>query len=185
MKIIKSVLLFSLICVMVLYADAISGELNVVITKDVLIPMRDGVKLAANISRPDDENKYPVILMRTPYGKDNEEDEFGEFITGMGYVLVILDCRGTSKSNGAWIPGIHEKNDGIDTREWILKQPWCNGNIDKDPQFIDDDLRPSVESPCIDIGKKGAIPEKIIKDLDLNPRINNGTVDLGAYESQR
>jgi putative CocE/NonD family hydrolase len=129
MKIVKYVLPLILTFLIGLHAGDIIDELTVVIKKDVMIPMRDGVELSANISRPDDTNKYPVILMRTPYGKDNEEDEFGEYIARMGYVLVVQDCRGTSKSNGVWIPGINEKNDGIDTRRWILKQSWCNGQI--------------------------------------------------------
>ena len=96
--------------------------------KDVQIPMPDGVKLSTNIFLPDINGKYPVILVRTPYGKGGESD-WGKEWAENGFVFVIQDCRGTGKSEGEWYPGIHEKKDGIDIRKWILKQTWCDGNI--------------------------------------------------------
>ncbi len=103
---------------------------SVRIEKDVMIPMRDGVELAANISRPDSQSSFPVIIVRTPYDKDNEEDgDWGEYWAEQGYVFVLQDCRGTGNSTGEWYPAIHERADGVDTREWVLKQPWCNGSI--------------------------------------------------------
>jgi len=102
------------------------------IQKDVMIPLKDGTKLASNIFLPDKSGSFPVILVRTPYGKDIEEDEEdneGGWWADNGYAFVIQDCRGTGNSEGEWYPGIFEKEDGIDTREWILQQPWCNGSI--------------------------------------------------------
>jgi len=97
--------------------------------KDVKIPMSDGVNLAANISLPDNSKKNPVILVRTPYGKDNGEDGWGAYWAKNGFAFVIQDCRGTGNSEGEWYPALNEKKDGIDTRSWILQQPWCDGNI--------------------------------------------------------
>jgi len=69
------------------------------------------------------------------------------------------------------------------------------GNINADPLFVDvggaddmigtedDDLRLLLGSPCIDAGDNSAIPELIVTDLDVNPRIVNGTVDMGVYEA--
>jgi hypothetical protein len=56
------------------------------------------------------------------------------------------------------------------------------GNIDRDPMFADKDLRLSVGSPCIDAGDNKAITVDITNDLDAQPRIFNGDVDMGAYE---
>ncbi|TKJ35763.1 MAG: hypothetical protein CEE38_14245 [Planctomycetes bacterium B3_Pla] len=68
------------------------------------------------------------------------------------------------------------------------------GNIDAEPLFVDadgaddlvgtedDDLRLSPGSPCIDAGDNSAIPASMVVDLDGNPRIINGIVDMGAYE---
>ncbi len=117
------------ISILVLILIISSGLRSQKILKDVLIPMRDGIKLATDISLPEGDGKYPVIIVRTPYGKDIEEDDDHAYWTDNGYAFVIQDCRATGKSQGAWYPGIHEKDDGIDTRIWILKQSWCNGNI--------------------------------------------------------
>ena len=101
--------------------------------KDVMIPMSDGVKLAANIILPAEEGSWPVVLIRTPYNKDYEEDEGDDDNHGYwaekGYVLVIQDCRGTNKSEGEWEPGAYEIKDGLDTHEWVKNQSWCDGNI--------------------------------------------------------
>lgn len=121
----KLYLLFLSIAIIFSSTPAHSQE----IWKEVMIPMRDGVNLAANITLPDSKEKYPVILVRTPYGKDNEEDDAGMFWADNGFVFVIQDCRGTGNSEGEWYPGIHEKLDGIDTRNWILDQSWYDGKI--------------------------------------------------------
>jgi parallel beta-helix repeat protein len=56
------------------------------------------------------------------------------------------------------------------------------GNIDADPQFADIYLRLTAGSPCVDTGNNTSVPEGITRDLDANPRILNGIVDMGAYE---
>ena len=96
---------------------------------DVKAPMRDGVQLAANIWRPKAEGRYPVILMRSPYGKPDEESGEAKRYTAAGYVMVVQDCRGRGKSDGAWDPCRYDVEDGFDTQEWLAKQPWCNGDI--------------------------------------------------------
>ena len=57
-----------------------------------------------------------------------------------------------------------------------------NGNIDSEPLFADKWLRLSATSPCIDAGNNQAVSKAVNHDLDANPRIKNGTVDMGAYE---
>jgi parallel beta-helix repeat protein len=69
------------------------------------------------------------------------------------------------------------------------------GNINADPLFVDadgaddvigtkdDNLRLLPDSPCIDAGDNSAVPTSVLTDLDGNPRVTNGTVDMGAYES--
>ena len=106
-----------------------AAEYEVLVERDVMIAMRDGVELAANISRPKSEGQYPVILVRTPYGKGNGEDDDGTRFAKRGYVFVIQDCRGTGRSKGEWEPIVHELADGLDTHRWILKQPWSSGKI--------------------------------------------------------
>lgn len=114
------------VCFLLLPVWATAQSDGVEVRKDVMIPMRDGVELAANIFMPTGGGKYPVILLRTPYSKDNGEDDQG---FNDGYVYILQDCRGTGRSKGAWEPSVNEARDGLDTHKWILEQPWCNGSI--------------------------------------------------------
>jgi uncharacterized protein len=111
----------------ILAAQAPSFEVEA--RADVKIPMRDGVKLSANIFLPKAEGTFPVILVRTPYGKGNAKNGDGLFFAARGYVFVIQDCRGKGASQGRWEPFVNDRDDGRDTRDWILDQPWCNGSI--------------------------------------------------------
>jgi hypothetical protein len=96
---------------------------------DVKTPMRDGINLAANIFRPNGAGPFPVILMRTPYGKMDEKMGDGKRYTAAGYAMVVQDCRGRGKSEGVWDPFRYDAQDGFDTQEWIGHQSWCNGSI--------------------------------------------------------
>jgi len=61
------------------------------------------------------------------------------------------------------------------------------GNINADPLFVNTanaDYHLQESSPCIDAGDNSAIPSSTVLDLDGNPRIANGTVDMGAYEGR-
>ncbi len=102
---------------------------EVEVRTDVKIPMRDGVQLSANIFLPKAEDKFPVILVRSPYGKGDEKHGEGLFYAPRGYVFVSQDCRGRGTSQGQWEPFANEAVDGRDTHQWILNQPWCNGSI--------------------------------------------------------
>jgi putative CocE/NonD family hydrolase len=97
--------------------------------KNVMIQMRDGVKLAANIFIPKAEGTYPTILVRTPYGKGDENSGHGKTYGSNGYAVVMQDCRGRGDSEGIWDPFLYDVKDGFDTQEWIGQQPWSNGTI--------------------------------------------------------
>jgi len=96
---------------------------------DVKVPMRDGIRLSANVYRPKEAGRYPVILMRSPYGKMDEKFGEAKRYTAAGYVMVVQDCRGRGQSEGVWDPFRYDVEDGFDTQEWVGKQPWCNGEI--------------------------------------------------------
>jgi uncharacterized protein len=93
-----------------------------------LVSMRDGIRLATDVYRPPIAEAAPVILVRTPYNKDRASDTARRF-AGAGYVTVIQDCRGAHASEGSLIPYNNEGQDGYDTLEWIVDQPWCNGRV--------------------------------------------------------
>jgi uncharacterized protein len=94
----------------------------------VMLPMRDGVKLATDIHKSKGATPSPVILGRTPYNK-NALDAIGDQAIKHGYVFVVQDCRGRFGSEGENLPFDLDGPDGFDTLEWIAKQPWCNGKI--------------------------------------------------------
>ena len=91
--------------------------------------MREGTRLAANVFRPKSEGAFPVILMRTPYGKMDEKFPDAKRYTRAGYAMVVQDCRGRGKSEGVWDPFRFDGQDGFDTQEWVGHQSWCNGDI--------------------------------------------------------
>lgn len=110
------------------YPELSKPEFAVKIESNVRVPMRDGVELAAEVIRPAQEGDYPVILVRTPYGRKPSAIE-GEWWARRGYVFVSQDVRGRGESAGEWTPFVHERDDGFDTIGWIEKQPWCSGRV--------------------------------------------------------
>lgn len=94
----------------------------------VMVPMRDGVRLATDIYRDPALRKAPVVLMRTPYNKDRGKAAADRFATA-GYIAVVQDCRGKFASEGTFIPYNNEGQDGFDSIEWLTRQPWCDGRV--------------------------------------------------------
>lgn len=98
----------------------------------VMVPMRDGVLLSADIYRPDAPGKYPVILSRTPYNKAGAGkasiDRYRSYVE-RGYIVVVQDVRGRGDSHGDFRPWFQEGNDGYDTVEWCGTQPWSTGKV--------------------------------------------------------
>jgi putative CocE/NonD family hydrolase len=103
-------------------------EFEVTLDKSVMVRMRDGTKLATDVYRPAAGAKFPVVLIRTPYGKDMLELK-ARFYARRGYVFAVQDCRGRFASEGTWNPFFNEPDDGYDTVEWLAAQPWSSGKV--------------------------------------------------------
>ncbi|MFA4966559.1 MAG: CocE/NonD family hydrolase [Thermoleophilia bacterium] len=103
------------------------------VERGVEVPMRDGVRLSANVFRPSPAppGPGPAILIRQPYGKDEHPTMWarGKYWARKGYACAIQDVRGKFASEGRWQPVVHEAADGWDTLDWVAAQPWCDGNI--------------------------------------------------------
>ena len=95
----------------------------------VPVPMRDGVRLFANVYLPHESSRLPAILVRTPYGKGADITPNYQVFVEHGYAIVVQDVRGRYDSEGAFQPLTQETNDGDDTLNWVARQPWSNGNI--------------------------------------------------------
>ncbi|MBF6592514.1 MAG: CocE/NonD family hydrolase, partial [Ktedonobacterales bacterium] len=101
---------------------------------DVPATMRDGTILRANVFRPDDggAGQYPVLLTRTPYGKDLPLGTSGfspPQIARLGYIIVVQDVRGCFSSGGEWLPFLYEGMDGADTVAWAAALPGSDGQV--------------------------------------------------------
>jgi putative CocE/NonD family hydrolase len=108
-----------------------TADFGVVVEKNVMIPMRDGVRVAADIYRPARDGKpapgrFPTVLTRTPYDKTGARGE-GEYYAGRGYVVVANDVRGRYASEGTWRLIVDDPQDGYDVVEWIARQEWSDG----------------------------------------------------------
>jgi putative CocE/NonD family hydrolase len=106
---------------------------EVVVQKNVTIPMRDGVRLAADLYRPARDGRkvagrFPALLSRTPYNKAGVERE-GRYFAERGYVVVANDVRGRYGSDGTWRLIADDPQDGLEVVEWIARQEWSDGKI--------------------------------------------------------
>ena len=108
-----------------------------------MVPARDGIGLATDIHLPDGPGPFPVILERTPYGRDQTSRAertaadpapasragIAGFFTAHGYAVVYQDTRGRHGSQGRFVKYLSDGADGYDCCAWIVAQPWCDGRI--------------------------------------------------------
>ena len=120
---------------------------DLLIEKDVEIPLRDGVRLKADVFRPKGGGKVPAIINIGAYQKDklwvpppDLEEKPNPYMNWeavnplwwgpRGYAAVRVDTRGTGKSPGRTDPfSLQEGIDFYDCIEWSAQQPWCNGRV--------------------------------------------------------
>lgn len=95
----------------------------------VPIPARDGTVLRATVYRRDDNERHPVLLVRTPYGEAMTRTVPVQPALDGGFAVVIQDCRGTGESDGDFVPFASEADDGVDTIAWCAAQPWSDGTV--------------------------------------------------------
>ncbi len=113
-----------------------AAVLNAFDKQTVMMPMRDGVRLATDIYKPSvSVDRLPCVLVRTPYGKKiGMEAWMLSLLTDvMQYTVVIQDTRGRHGSEGVdslyFSDGWGAVRDGYDTVEWLAARSWSNGRI--------------------------------------------------------
>lgn len=131
-----------------------AGGQAIAVRKDLRVPMRDGVTLAADAYHGTDDTPRPALVALSPYGKELQAlaltippqrrpspmwdgcIEAGDIarVVQQGYVHVIGDLRGSGASEGEHIGnynagGVSLGEDAYDLIEWVAAQPWCDGNV--------------------------------------------------------
>lgn len=128
-------------------SDAAIPE-TVAVDSNIMVPMRDGVRLATDVYRPLAADGSPsaslaVILERTPYDKSGisrseitaqdprplSRKELACYFAAHGFAVVMQDCRGRYRSEGEFRKYLSEAEDGYDTLAWLLRQDWCDGKV--------------------------------------------------------
>ncbi|MCM0678931.1 CocE/NonD family hydrolase, partial [Micromonospora phytophila] len=99
---------------------------RVTLTRDIPVRVRDGVALRTDHYAPDLPDA-PTVLIRTPYGRAGPMRLLGRLAAARGFHVVIQSCRGTHGSGGTFAPLVHERDDGLDTLDWLRRQPWWTG----------------------------------------------------------
>ncbi|HEY6352476.1 MAG TPA: CocE/NonD family hydrolase [Candidatus Angelobacter sp.] len=133
-SILRHKLSLAVLCVAALAAGQAKPQYEVQSDKTVMVPMRDGVKLATDVYRPaqngaPDPGRFPSLLIRTPYTRSYEQEGNAAFFVPRGYVLVVQSIRGRYGSEGHWRLFRDDPPDGFDTAAWIASQPWSDGSI--------------------------------------------------------
>jgi|HubBroStandDraft_6_1064221.scaffolds.fasta_scaffold15707_3 predicted acyl esterase len=107
--------------------------------EDVAVQMRDGISLLADVHRPVEPGRYPVLVAASPYPRQIQnlgapagfiEAGASDFFVPRGYIHVIANCRGTSGSGGTFgfFDG-QERKDMYDLVEWAAQQSWSDGSV--------------------------------------------------------
>ena len=133
MRVIRLVLAFLSLSACDNHVETLTASIN-----EVLIPMKDGVVLAADLYVPKTAavgRRYPVLLEYLPYRKDESRArnvELYSYFTDRGYIVARVDIRGTGNSGGKTIPYEYseiELADGETVIDWLSRQPWSSGSV--------------------------------------------------------
>ncbi len=148
MKVLVRRALLLLIAILVAWSPAAAQETDppdvlreleaiAVVDQKLMVPMRDGVRLATDVYRPRTDARVPIVLSKTPYNFNAWRD--GELTTRTyraaleavrrGYAYVVQNERGKYFSEGTWDILGPPTTDGYDALEWMSNQPWSNGKV--------------------------------------------------------
>jgi putative CocE/NonD family hydrolase len=98
----------------------------------IMVPMRDGVRLATDVHRPRGDGPFPTVLVKTPYNFNKMGGAtlmFANEAIERGYAVVVQNERGRYYSEGDWEILGKPRTDGYDSLTWIEEQPWSDGKV--------------------------------------------------------
>jgi predicted acyl esterase len=109
-------------------------DLGEVTERQVMVPMRDGVRLSVYLYFPKGEGPWPVLLeQRYANARDAGSRTSFARLAARGYVVALQSFRGSQQSEGKWVGyralGWGAEQDGYDTVEWLARQPWSDGKV--------------------------------------------------------
>jgi len=103
---------------------------NVLVERSLKVKMPDGVELLTDhYYANNDGAKDPIILVRSPYGRNSVWGLSSRIVAERGYQVVLQSARGTFGSGGEFEPEVNEARDGISTMEWLRDQKWFSGKV--------------------------------------------------------
>jgi len=103
---------------------------DVVIERDLRIPMRDGVVLLADRYHHRSDRRLPTLLVRSCYGRRGIMGfQYGQLFAERGFQVLIQSIRGGYGSGGTFEPLTHDPQDGSATVAWLREQPWFTGQL--------------------------------------------------------
>jgi putative CocE/NonD family hydrolase len=114
-------------------SNDVSSE--IVIERNLLIPLKDGASLSADLYRPAGSAKFPALMSFYPYHKDDmigaSFEASRRYFAQRGYAHLLIDFRGLGGSDGVAWEAMHRNEgvDGAEACEWIARQSWCDGNV--------------------------------------------------------
>lgn len=139
--------------------------------RTVQVPMRDGVKLNTRVHLPAGDGPFPTVFMRNPYELlvPLERLHCG-LLVRYGYACVLQDVRGQMASEGTWWPILHEREDGLDALQWLVAQPFVDGNVAmRGPSYL----------TCTQWAVAGELPPQV---KTLVPQVFGTDLRLALYE---
>lgn len=184
-RFLNSVVLLYLLASLVWLSAQDMATLNIAAIRNVMVPMRDGIRLATDVYRPSRsgvpvEGQFPILLERTPYNMDRRGTATANYFVPRGYVVVVQDVRGRYKSEGHWFPIRDDPKDGFDTAKWIGSQPWSNGNIGTMGSSYAGATQHALalaDAPFV----KAMIPRNAMSDFGRYGMRHNGAFELRFY----
>ena len=112
-------------------ARSIGATSNRYLVDYIMLPMRDGVRLATVVIRPKADGQYPTVMIRTPYAMTSFEriDALFKLLFEADYVVIVQNERGSEWSEGEFGFLTNTTADAIDTLDWVQAQEWSNGRV--------------------------------------------------------
>jgi putative CocE/NonD family hydrolase len=121
---------------MAIASSATEHPHEVCVERNVLVPLDDGVTLAADLYLPETTGPFPTLISLYPYRKDDIIGSFSAYVqrwfAERGYAHLLVDVRGSGGSAGRWVESMHPIPEGVDGArvvEWAAAQEWCDGSV--------------------------------------------------------